>query len=146
MTARWFTEDGADIINNMWVATYKDGREIRQFDGGREISVDNIDRSNLLAFKIVDADGKIRFCIDLYSGDRFFYRRRTIMRAGGKNEVVTIIGRIINTGIKDVVISVFIFQDGRIELSDFNNDRFTVRGNEHKNPIVITELDNTPVM
>lgn len=102
-----------------WLAKYKDGQVLTQHTGdGEKVSSDNIDRSLVKSFSLLDED-KIIFTLHLDPGQRLIYRRRVAKPVGGQDEVCHIVG-----WRSDVAQSIcYVFDDGHVEMAGaFKND------------------------
>ena len=130
----------------MWVAAYADGTSLTQYKDGVEISTDAVDRSKLLSFSIFNGAGKKIVSLDYYSGDKFFYRRRSLLRPGGAQDFYIIFGKRFYLDGKEVVTAVFVDQSGTIEVGRLGISRNAIRGDEHKGDITFDQRDDVAVI
>lgn len=129
-----------------WLAEYKDGIIISQFDKyGNKISTDDLPRENLRIFKILTNKGKVLFVQELKIGYQFIYRKRTVLRTG-KNTVETIhiVGWQKQTADEEVRHISFVYEsDFSIELGDFRKESQNNYGylSQWKYPIKFSDKD-----
>lgn len=64
-----------------WVATYHDGTTIYESERAGEVSSEDVSRTDLKRFSLVDADGVEAFGLDFPAGDdpKLVYRRRSFV-------------------------------------------------------------------
>ena len=70
-----------------WRALYGDGTYLDQFEGDRENSYFDIDRSKLIGFGL-RKDGRFIHVVHLELGQRLIYRRRVFMRDDTPDPIV----------------------------------------------------------
>ena len=130
----------------MWVALYVDGTSLTQYEDGKENSTDTINRSKLLSFSLFSGAGKKIVSLDYYPGDRFFYRRRSMLRPGGTQSYYQIFGKRFNVNGKEEVTAIFVDQSGVVEIGRLGISKNAVRGDEHKGDITFDQRDDVAVI
>jgi hypothetical protein len=162
ITPRWISEEAAqsrdavqppDVYEPklIWIAKYKDGRQLAQFKDDVEISVNDIDRKNLLSIRLVDRQGRVIISQEYRKGQIPIIRKRSAMRANKIYEVVHILGWLENYNTDLGVISAehvcFVYESNmRIEMG-----RFRQQGEKHQSeeewqyPINYRDIDQIPV-
>lgn len=106
-----------------WVANYKDGSYLCQYERGIANKYTDIDRSRLDKFELLRGD-KVFYSLTLHEGQRLIYRRRTLMTMGGdlvteqSKEVIYLVGYQVTLGGQNLVVLNYIYEDGRIELDN----------------------------
>jgi hypothetical protein len=152
---RWISEEAKDYEYTpevyepklIWVAKYRDGRQLAQFKGDVEVSVDDIDRKNLLSIRLVDRQGRTIITQEYRKNQMPIIRKRSAMRANKVHEVIHIIGWLEEHAENIVEHICFIYESNmRIEMG-----RFRQPGEKHQNeeewqyPINYRDIDQIPV-
>lgn len=60
--------DNKNGLAYQWVATYKDGSSLKQFEGDKEHMFSEIDQDNLIIFSVEKLEGKNKLSVDLRTG------------------------------------------------------------------------------
>ena len=162
ITPRWIVGEAAqpqDVVQPLdvyepkliWIAKYKDGRQLAQFKDDIEVSIDDIDRKNLLSIRLVDRQGRVIISQEYHKGQIPIIRKRSAMIANKIHEVVHILGWIesfrTEFGIEDAEHVCFVYESNmRIEMG-----RFRQQGEKHQSeeewqyPINYRDIDQIPV-
>jgi hypothetical protein len=132
----------------VWIVGYRDNTTFNQFDGGQERSTEEIDRSKLQSFSLVDRDnGRVVISQEISPGQCFFYRRRTVLRSGqGVADIIHVLGWRLAVD-KNVRHVCFLYErDFRLELGDFcAPPRLGGAGhNAGKHPVEFLPCDDVP--
>jgi hypothetical protein len=130
----------------IWAVRYRDATTFNQFQDGRERSTEEIDRSKLHTFSLLDQRGRTVIQQEVLPGQCFFYRRRTAMRAGhGVLDVVHIFGWRLAAD-KSVRHVCFLYEsDFHVELGDFCLPGQRGREEAWKHPVEFLPVDDIPV-
>jgi hypothetical protein len=105
-----------------WIARYKDGAIIKQLDGDKHISSDDIDRNKLSEFILMDDSDPI-IHLHISEGQKLIYRRRIEITEGIGEIACHLVGWRKKIGEKILQSILFIFEDGHVEMmSDFQED------------------------
>lgn len=110
-----------------WVANYKNGTRLEQFQNGKEQKYADIDRELLERFDLVDQNtGNVVYAVYLREGERLIYRRRTLKKINQPDVLVYLVGWhktiMTNSGPKNMVVLNYIHQDGSIALDGARNN------------------------
>jgi len=108
--------------NIYWVANYKDGSTLKQFEGDIENKYQDINRNALVRFDII-SNNKPIYSVYIRDGQQLIYRRRTLIKIGSEKEkraIIYLVGwqsRVMTlSGPKNITVINYIHEDGSISL------------------------------
>lgn len=138
------------ISKVIWIATYKDGKVIAEYDEkGNSVTSEKIDKEKLRNFCLVDQRGRTVVSQAIQPGQCFFYRRRTALRTGEDViEVIHIFGWRIKTKDDWITHAVFLFEsDMHVEIGGFNTfDPDLSEAKQWKYPPKWRDIDEIPAV
>lgn len=100
-----------------WISHYSDGTTLHQFEGDKENRYEDIDRSRLSSFAVMEGEKAIVTC-HIPSDGRLIYRQRVEKVAGQPEFRVWLVGcQTTKSGVNSQYV-LAIFPDGSIEAVD----------------------------
>lgn len=109
-----------------WRAVYDDKTVLEQFVNGKENKYEDIDRSRLVRFDVLNPSNKAIASVYLHEGERLIWRRRTLVRMDGKRTVIYLAGWqktvYTNSGPRNITSIMYIYEDGSIALDGTRNN------------------------
>ena len=131
----------------MWVAKYRDGSVLKQYNNGKEQSFDKIPRQGLWYVEIIDDKTAVVVCYEYYQGMMPFYRRRIAMTPGQEPVVMHVLGSRIKIGDDILTQTCFIYESTlRVDIGQFRREgEKKIRADENHHSIAYHPADDSEV-
>ena len=102
-------------ISIQWVAVYKDGSKLYQYNGDKKNTYYDIDHDNLAGFCLLKGEDPLIYFL-LEEGQRLIYKKRVIKKMTGEEQIIYLAGWQQKVKGKNVQSIACVFPSGQIQM------------------------------